>query len=150
MTHFFHLCLVFSARLAPKMHQNKIVSVVIQSLCRSRLGALCPLWLLSNSAVVLWLILEYGRLCLGKQRCSLQGAFLQEVLRCYQITVALGVWEGVAWPSTTSPQWAAGCRCRQRLFPHLIPHLESKNRTFLMCLLSKGTFTHSGQQVTIN
>lgn len=61
------------------------------------LRALCLLCLLCDCAVVLRLILSQRRVRLDiKDRSTLYGSFQEEPSRCYQITITLGVGEGIA------------------------------------------------------
>lgn len=63
-------------------------------------------------------------------RSTLQGSLQQELPRCHQITIALGVREGVARPTgaDTPGGWDARRRSWQRLLPHLMSHLEGGER----------------------
>lgn len=99
--------------------------MVFQPLHTSSLGALCLLHLLSDGAVVLWLVLSQGRVCLLKQSwTTLQGQSEQELSRRYQIAVALGVGEGITRPTgaDTPDRPTARSRRWQWLLPHFISH----------------------------
>lgn len=109
--------------------KNIALSHTWMSLHISCLRALRALWLLLDGAVVLWLILSQRRVCLDDQgRSTLQGS-QQELPRCHQITVALGVWEGVARPTGADMHATLGrCRSWQCLLPHFISHLQKGGR----------------------
>lgn len=105
-------------------------SAAVQSLHTSCLRAPRLLRLLCDGAIVLRLTLSQRRVCLGKQgRSTLQGQSQQELPRRHQITIALGVREGVARP-TGADTLAESLRHRswQRLLPHLVSHLEGRER----------------------
>lgn len=83
------------------------------------------LGLLWDGAEDLWLLPSHRRVCLGEQSRSAPQRSQEELPRHHQITVALGVWEGVARATGADAPgtWSARCSGWQRLATHLMSHL---------------------------